>query len=77
MFIQFVSLSFWGIWAVDRELIFPKALDSFFPSWLNHVLHTAVLVFAVIEMVLVPKTFPSRKSALVGLISVMLGYLLW
>ena len=23
---------------MDRELIFPKALDKIFPSWLNHLL---------------------------------------
>lgn len=50
-----VVFTFWSIWAVDRELIFPKALDSFFPTWLNHVLHTFILIPLAIE-VLLPKT---------------------
>jgi len=36
--LQFVVLTFWGIYAVDRELVFPKALDGIIPSWLNHVM---------------------------------------
>jgi hypothetical protein len=27
-----VGISFWGIYAVDRELVFPKAIDAFFPK---------------------------------------------
>jgi hypothetical protein len=26
-----VGTTFWGLWAIDRELVFPKALDAFFP----------------------------------------------
>merc|ERR1712071_109656 len=40
----FVSITFWGLWAVDREIIFPSALDAFFPSWLNHILHSSIAV---------------------------------
>ena len=35
---QFVAATFWGIYLMDRELIFPRALDKIFPSWLNHIL---------------------------------------
>ncbi|XP_023017506.2 androgen-dependent TFPI-regulating protein isoform X1 [Leptinotarsa decemlineata] len=51
-----VSTFFWGIWHIDRELIFPKAVDEFFPSWLNHMLHTFTLVPMVIELLL-PKKY--------------------
>ena len=26
-----VGITFWGLYAIDRELVFPKALDAFFP----------------------------------------------
>ncbi|XP_060527418.1 androgen-dependent TFPI-regulating protein-like isoform X2 [Cylas formicarius] len=41
---------FWTIWHIDRELIFPKALDDFYPAWLNHTMHTFILVPLVIEV---------------------------
>ena len=69
--------TFWGLWAVNRELVFPVALDAFFPSWLNHILHSSIAVFTLIEMILVPKMYPSRGSALTGLAVLMLGYLVW
>ena len=38
LFFQFVSATFWGIYSVDRELIFPKVYDELIPPWLNHAL---------------------------------------
>lgn len=70
-------MSFWSIWAIDRELIFPKALDPFFPSWLNHVLHTSIVIFSTIEMATVPKTFPVRSKALMGVATIITSYALW
>lgn len=32
-----VAISFWAIYAVDRELILPKAMESFFPRYLNFI----------------------------------------
>lgn len=29
---------FWLIYAVDRELVYPKQLDAIIPMWLNHVM---------------------------------------
>ena len=41
---QFVFMTFWGIYAVDRELVFPKALDKIIPSWMNHVMVRYIVV---------------------------------
>lgn len=35
---QLVVLTFWGIYAVDRELIFPRVLDKIIPASHNHIL---------------------------------------
>jgi hypothetical protein len=28
-----VGVTFWGLYAVNRELVFPKAIDAFFPKY--------------------------------------------
>ncbi|XP_070589749.1 androgen-induced gene 1 protein isoform X2 [Erythrolamprus reginae] len=32
----FVVVMFWSIYIYDRELVYPKLLDNFIPTWLNH-----------------------------------------
>lgn len=39
-----VVYTFWAVWfLVGRDKIFPKALDSFYPLWLNHTTHTIIV----------------------------------
>ena len=33
----FVGAVFWGLYAVNRELIFPKTHDQYVPRWSTHV----------------------------------------
>nr|CAI5829631.1 unnamed protein product [Callosobruchus analis] len=47
---------FWTLWHIDRELIFPRALSKVFPDWLNHMLHTFILVPVFVE-ILAPKKY--------------------
>ncbi|XP_018575490.1 androgen-dependent TFPI-regulating protein-like [Anoplophora glabripennis] len=47
---------FWTIWHIDRELVLPKILDKVFPLWLNHVMHTIILVPLAVELAL-PKRY--------------------
>lgn len=68
---------FWLLYGIDRELVLPKATDAFLPSWFNHVLHTNIMAFIVIEMILSYHKYPCRKSGLSGLAVFMLGYLTW
>lgn len=68
---------FWGLYAIDRELVFPKILDSYFPQWLNHVMHTNIVVFSVIELVSSFRSYPTRKEGLGTLTLFMLVYLIW
>ncbi|KAL0274628.1 UNVERIFIED_CONTAM: hypothetical protein PYX00_002717 [Menopon gallinae] len=73
----FVSLTFWGLYAIDRELVFPAAMDEYFPTWLNHVVHTNVLIFSVVEFVTTFREYPPRKHGLPALTLFMLVYLIW
>jgi len=74
----FVVVTFWGLYAVDRELVFPAALDaSYIPPWLNHVMHTTVLLFLVLEKFLVYHDYPSRSKVLSAAIGFTLLYQVW
>ncbi|KAJ8945888.1 hypothetical protein NQ318_002729 [Aromia moschata] len=58
---------FWGIWLIDRELIFPKVIDEVFPTWLNHAVHTFIVVPLIVDLLL-PKRYsfvPFRNAAIV------------
>ncbi|KAF2898722.1 hypothetical protein ILUMI_07453 [Ignelater luminosus] len=74
---MFVGITFWALYAVDRELVFPKALDEFFPSWLNHVMHTNIMIFILIELATSYRKYPSRKVGISVLSLFMLVYLVW
>lgn len=74
---MFVGLTFWGLYAVDRELVFPKAIDPYFPGWLNHVMHTNIMIFILLEMYTSYAKYPKRKLG-AGILTVfMLIYLIW
>lgn len=73
----FVSLAFWAIYAVDRELIFPRALEPYYPVWLSHLTHTTMIVFLPVEVYINRHPLPQRLHALVTLGTLALGYLIW
>lgn len=74
---MFVGVTFWGIYAVDRELILPKSIDPYFPLWLNHVMHTNIIVFILIDLLTSFRMYPPRKVGISILTSFMLCYLVW
>uniref|UniRef100_H2MEE6 Androgen dependent TFPI regulating protein n=1 Tax=Oryzias latipes TaxID=8090 RepID=H2MEE6_ORYLA len=74
---MFVVLLFWTIFAYDRELVYPASIDSFFPPWINHAMHTFVLPISLGELLVQPHTYPQQKHALAALTLVGLAYLSW
>ncbi|XP_068597816.1 androgen-dependent TFPI-regulating protein [Brachionichthys hirsutus] len=74
---MFVALLFWTIFAYDRELIYPANLDTFFPPWINHAMHTFVLPILLGEVLVQPHVYPPAKHALAALGLVGLSYLFW
>ena len=60
----FVTVAFWSIYLVDRELIFPEELDEYFPPITNHMMHTTPLVSQIIELLLVFHVQPKRLYGL-------------
>ncbi|XP_054456745.1 androgen-dependent TFPI-regulating protein [Anoplopoma fimbria] len=74
---MFVVLLFWTIFAYDRELVYPATIDTFFPPWINHAMHTFVLPILLGEVLVQPHIFPQTKYALAALGGVGSAYLFW
>ncbi|XP_078101138.1 androgen-dependent TFPI-regulating protein [Sander vitreus] len=74
---MFVVLLFWTIFAYDRELVYPATIDTFFPPWINHAMHTFVLPVSLGEVLVQPHIYPQTKHALAALGGVGLAYLFW
>ncbi|KAL8578423.1 hypothetical protein ACOMHN_014922 [Nucella lapillus] len=73
----FVVVTFWALYAVDRELVYPRELDQIIPPWLNHVMHTTVLPLLLVEKCLVYHHHPRRQSGIFILSAFTLIYLGW
>ncbi|XP_074608010.1 androgen-induced gene 1 protein-like isoform X1 [Acropora palmata] len=74
---MFVSATFWGIYLMDRDLIFPKGMEEIIPPWLNHLLHTWCAVAIIMEGAFVKHRYPRNHVGLGLLLSFCLAYLLW
>ena len=53
----FVFLSFWSIYSVDRELIWPKRIEAIVPIYQNHIRHTLPLFGVLIDNFLSQKNY--------------------
>lgn len=51
--------------------------QTFLSSWLNHVMHSNIIVFIILELFTSFRKYPKRKAGLVGLSIFMLAYLVW
>lgn len=62
-----VSLMFWGLYNINRDFVLPEACDEIFPKWLNHSVHTNILLLPIVEMMTTRQRLPSFKSAFYGI----------
>ncbi|KAM7409098.1 hypothetical protein PAMA_002687 [Pampus argenteus] len=74
---MFVVALFWTIFSYDRELVYPATIDTFFPPWINHAMHTFVLPVILGEVLVQPHVYPQTKHALAMLGAVGVAYLCW
>ncbi|MGH0177786.1 UNVERIFIED_CONTAM: hypothetical protein FKN15_075980 [Acipenser sinensis] len=74
---SFVVLSFWLLYAYDRELVYPIFLDDIIPQWLNHAMHTVILPLHLVELYIIPHRFPSWKKGILGLTLFSGLYMAW
>nr|ACO11487.1 Androgen-induced protein 1 [Caligus rogercresseyi] len=74
---SFVGFMFWGLWWVNRELVMPKALDPFIPSYVNHMLHTTCLFITLFELFSTQHSYVSRARGLITTSLFSAVYLAW
>jgi hypothetical protein len=51
---------FWGLYAIDRELIFPEIFDPLIPPFKNHIMHTLPLITALLDNYIKERQYPKR-----------------
>ncbi|XP_060089210.1 androgen-induced gene 1 protein-like [Heteronotia binoei] len=73
----FVAVAFWGLYAYDRELVYPRELDDVNPTWLNHSMHTTILPLLFIELVISPHKYVRKRMGVLGLTIFTVSYLCW
>ncbi|XP_025409637.1 androgen-induced gene 1 protein-like isoform X3 [Sipha flava] len=61
----FVCVTFWLMYAYDREIVYPKIIDSYIPYWQNHGMHTTILPLILAELFTTRHKFPSVSASLV------------
>ncbi|XP_014362688.2 androgen-dependent TFPI-regulating protein [Papilio machaon] len=61
---MYVSGTFWGIYAIDKDLIYPDYIAKLYPEWVNHILHTTIAIFMFIELLMTNRNYPSKKVGL-------------
>jgi len=73
----FVCTSFWVLYGIDRELIFPAIFDAFFPDWLNHAMHTLPIVAVTLELLTRKHQLPCKKIGFATAMLFMITYIGW
>ncbi|CAH2105006.1 unnamed protein product [Euphydryas editha] len=73
----YVSLAFWSIYFIDKELIFPDHIEKLYHPSINHVMHTTVAVFIIIDMLMTHINYPSRKIGFTVTMTFFISYIIW
>ncbi|CAF3754424.1 unnamed protein product [Adineta steineri] len=74
---MFVCIAFWGLYHIDREFVYPKELDTLFPSVLNHIMHTLPGIALCLENLVHYHRYPSRLLGLSLVIIIFVAYITW
>lgn len=73
----FVTVMFWTLYAIDRELVFPVELDKYFPVYVNHMLHTSVMPLQILELCLLYHIYPRKWVGMATTAAFCFVYLSW
>jgi len=71
-----VASTFWIIYGIDKEMIWPKALEDVIPWFVNHLLHTTILI-TELEFLFCNHNYPQRSTGLKLSVLVGLSYFVW
>lgn len=56
-----VAVLFWIVFNYDRELVMPQECDLVLPPFVNHAIHTDILIVVALELLLGDKKKPHSK----------------
>ncbi|XP_066994686.2 androgen-dependent TFPI-regulating protein isoform X2 [Anabrus simplex] len=66
---------FWVLFLVDRKLVFPPEIDNVIPAWVNHAIHTNIIITAVMELATTFHRYPrARNRAIMGITLYIIAY---
>lgn len=68
---------FWGLYHIDRDLIYPVENDYKTPALINHIQHTAVGIFVLVESFLQLHEVGSRAVNVTLLLTALSSYCGW
>ncbi|KAJ8726102.1 hypothetical protein PYW07_000800 [Mythimna separata] len=74
----YVVIVFWVFYTFAKDAIFPEIAEKTIPVWLNHVMHTLILPFILIELLVTNRNYPSTKtgsSVAIILAAIYTGYI--
>ena len=57
MFLKLVTVTFWSIYHIDRDLIWPVQDSLVIPDFQNHITHTVPLIGVLFDNILFRKTY--------------------
>ncbi|XP_069692487.1 androgen-induced gene 1 protein-like [Periplaneta americana] len=73
-----VAVNFWTMYSfLEDNLIEDMAVMKHVPLWMNHSLHTVILVLPLFEMSLSYRPYPDRMRGLLAVLGVILCYCSW
>ncbi|KAJ8729675.1 hypothetical protein PYW08_001256 [Mythimna loreyi] len=74
----YVVIVFWVFYMFAKSAIFPEFAEKVIPVWLNHIMHTLILPFILIELIVTNRNYPLKKTGLsvaVILAAIYTGYI--
>lgn len=72
----FIVTSFWIIYSLDREYIYPKYMDNIAPFWTTHFFHTTIISL-LLECYMDKVVYPKRQSGLTYMFMFNIMYFIW
>ena len=71
-----VIVTFWALFFIDRELVYPVALDKVLPFWSTHVFHSLIAI-TLLEVIVDHHEYPKRSFGLSICFSFGIVYIFW
>ncbi|CAJ0597437.1 unnamed protein product [Cylicocyclus nassatus] len=68
---------FWGLYAINPELVMPEWIARLIPQWLNHVTHTLPVIYVFFDLLTIRRSPPSHgKSLQMAVLHVVVYFLI-